>query len=822
MEAARARLGAVEVESRRHAGALASSRQAADEALAALREAEEAATRLTRALADRAETEQRQRTLLDEVRAEVQLIELAQARAASDAEALLRDRARIGAERAAVVARAEEARQRMAGLLPDADTAAEEALETAERRLAEVAADADQLRQAGRADQERAALARSTRARLGADLERAARRAADSERRLRAQEELVATARATAAEATTRASAAASAREQADASEQAAEQEAGDARQAAAEAEAALARAQEAADRLRAEAEGLAAREEGLRQAVHEGVEERLLRSLPGKRGRRFTDGLEVEPELRVAVEAALGDVLAGLVLDAADARSLAEASAVLVLREPAEGRGRGPERPNGRLDQAVAAAGGGWLAGALRLDPEGHAARLLGRCAWVPDLDAALGIRSQLLPGWRLVTRSGIVVDDLGVVRPAPGVSVLERRATLEEVERRRARVREQLETALAAVTESGAASSAADPASRRRARRSRPPGGRGASPMTSNARRPARPRTPGGSWPGRRPSWSAPGAEAAAGAEEARLRTEELAAHDRASAGDGEGQGDRAAVAAVDARLAALRDERDGLARRAADARATRERALETRRRAEVGLGLAEARLQELEGEELGLSGRDVDLAAERERLSTALADGQARLRQAAEVFEGSVAAARADRQALLAAEAAAGTARERLRLAEQRSRASEVAEMEARLQARRGPRGAPRRARRHRSGRPHGAAGPGGPTRAGYPSPAARSCLTCWRAPSGRRSSGGARRPAAPLRRQRPSRPRGPASRRCGAASTRSVPATRSPPRSWPRSRSAWSPSRRSVTTSSRPSATRASSCAASTSS
>ena len=85
----------------------------------------------------------------------------------------------------------------------------------------------------------------------------------------------------------------------------------------------------------------------------------------------------------------------------------------------------------------------------------------------------------------------------------------------------------------------------------------------------------------------------------------------------------------------------------------------------------------------------EELGLGGREADLAAERERLATTLAAAQARLRQAAEAFEASVAAARAERQSLLAAEAAAGTARERLRLAEQRSRASEVAEMEARLQ-------------------------------------------------------------------------------------------------------------------------------------
>ena len=93
VEAARARLGSAEVESRRHADALSASRQAADAAMAALRDAEESAASLTRALADRADTEQRLRTSLDEARGAVQLIELAQARVASESEALVRERA---------------------------------------------------------------------------------------------------------------------------------------------------------------------------------------------------------------------------------------------------------------------------------------------------------------------------------------------------------------------------------------------------------------------------------------------------------------------------------------------------------------------------------------------------------------------------------------------------------------------------------------------------------------------------------------------------------------------------------------------------------
>jgi chromosome segregation protein len=689
VEVARTRLREVEAASRRHAETLASSRQAADAALAALRDAEESATRLTRALADRAETEQRERAELDAVRGEVQQVELAQARALSDGEALRRDRARVAAERAAATARAEEARQVMAGVLPEPDSTAEAALETAERRLAEVSADAEQLRQAGRADQERAALVRATRTRLAGDLERAARRAADSEHRLRAQEDLAASTRVAAAEATTRAAAADRARQEAHTIEESAEREAADARQAAAQADAALATAREAAARLRAESEGLAAREHALRLQEQEGVEARVLRSLPARRGRRFTDGLEVEPELRGAVEAALGEALAGLVLDVADARGLAEASAVLVLREPAEGRARGPERPAARLEEAVLAAGGGWLTNALRLDPEGHAARLLGRCAWVPDLDAALAIRGQLPPGWRLVTRSGVVVDDLGVVRPAPGASILERRAMLVDVARRSTQASEQLAVAQAAAEEAAAARATVETRlsrarealeSARRARRLADEQERSAAGTAENA--------------GRELAWQEAlleraGAEAAAAAEEARLRTDELAGHDEAGAGELAGQGDRAALAAVEARLAVLREEREVVARRAAEARAARERALEERRRAEVGLGLARARLRELDDDDLALSAREADLAAEQERRATVLAATQGRLQAATEAFEASVAAARADRQALLAAESTAGAARERLRQAEQRSRAGEVAEMEARLQ-------------------------------------------------------------------------------------------------------------------------------------
>ena len=626
VEAARARLGSAEVESRRHAEALSRSRQAADAAMAALRDAEESAASLTRALAERADTEQHLRARLDAARGDVQQVELAQARVASESEGLVRERSRIATERASAAGRMEDARRSLAAALPEPEAAVEEALEDAERRLADVLGDADRLRQAGRADEERAALERAARQRIAADADRATRRAAEASRRLQVQEDLSVAATAAADQAGQRATAAAAAREAAHAVEQAAEQEAAEARMAASEAAASFATAAEAQSRLRAEEQGLAARREALEQQLKEGTDERVIRSLRARGGRRFSDGLEVEPDLRLAVEAALGDVLTGLVLDVQDARALADAAAVLVLRDEGDARERGDraaQRAAARLEEAVFAAGGGWLAGALRLDPEGHAARLLARCAWVPDLEAALAVRAHLPVGWRLVTRAGVVIDDLAVVRPAPGVSTLERRAALEEMTRRLTRVAADLEAAASSVAAAAAARSAADArvaAARdsldaaRRARRLADETDRSAASGAENA---ARERAWQEALLGRAQ------AEAAAAAEESSLRTAELQALDEAAAGERPDATDSAALAALEARAALLRAERDRLAHSAGEARAARDRALEARRRAEIGLGLAEARLEELDRDEMTLSGREADLAAQREHL-------------------------------------------------------------------------------------------------------------------------------------------------------------------------------------------------------
>ena len=688
--AARARLHTAEVESSRHADGLRASRTEADAALRELRDAETAAETLTHALSERADAEQALREQLDAARAVVQSIELSRTRVASESAALVRERERVSEERTAATKRAEDARRRIAAVLPEPDHGAEEALAQAEQRLADASRDADQLRAAGRADEERVATARATRARLAADAERALQRASTASRRHAEQVQQAAVTRTEAERLAALAARAAEIREAAHAAEAEADASAADARVSAAEAATEAAEAHALASRLTAELENLQARRDELDARLSEGPDESILRSIRARGGRRFTEGLEVEPELRLAAESALGDVLAGVVADSGDVTALAEASAVFVLRDGGDGLGRAGERAARRLEERVADLGGGMLAGALRLDPEGHAQRLLARSVWVPDLDAAFAIRGELPAGWRVVTRDGVVLDDVGVVRPPPGSSLLEQRALREDIARRVEQMAPELELAIARDQAASAARATAEAAigatreALEAARRVRLVADESERTAASTAENAARERA----WQDALIERST--AESAAAQEEAEQRASEIAAFDGAGH-DGQSMDAEAqtALAALEKRMATLRSERDEAAAEVQQTRATRDRALEDRRKAEVGLGLAEARLEELGRDDLALTEREADLGTQKERLAAELAKATAAQQRERAAFEASIASARGERTELLAAEAAASDSRERMRRAEQRSRRSEVAEMEARLQ-------------------------------------------------------------------------------------------------------------------------------------
>ena len=639
VEAAHARLAVAEREAGTHAEALVAARSEADAALDALRKAEETAAARTHALSARADEEQRLRERLDEARARVQEVELVRARLASEAEALVRERARISDERATASARADEARRRLAAVLPAEDRAAEDALAGAEERLTAASREAEELRRADRADEERLAAARAARERAAAEADRAARGAAEAARRLAAQQGLVAGAAAKATGTSERAAVLTEAGARAQATEVAAEVAAVAARAAARQAEVDAAAATDEVARLRVQLEASAARREALDEQLRSGVDDSVLRAARAQGGRGFAEDLEVEPDQRLAVEAALGDVLAGLVVDAATARSLV-GSAVIVLRDDQDRRSRGDERAISRLDERAVSrlderlleVGGGRLEGAIRRDPAGQAARLLARCAWVPDLEAALALRDLLPAGWRLVTRSGVVVDDLGVVRPAPGSSNLERRAARGDLERGMARIRAALEAAEVRALEVAAASDAADAGveaasqtleAARRDRRLADGAARSAASAAENAAREV--------------AWQEAMLERLVGQAdlartEAQARAQDHAAIDESAAADATDPASRAALATLDARLAGLRAERDRAAEVVTTTRAERELALEGQRRAEIGLGLAETRIEELDDSEAALIGREADLVAQRERSAAALADAKA----------------------------------------------------------------------------------------------------------------------------------------------------------------------------------------------
>ena len=314
---------------------------------------------------------------------------------------------------------------------------------------------------------------------------------------------------------------------------------------AATEAAAAAASTAEAQSRLRAEQQGLAARRDALEQQLRDGTDERVRplacgpaavgASLTGSRWSR-TCGW---PWRRRWVTCS-----SGLVLDArrrpGAGRRCRRAGAARRGRSPAigaTGPRSGPSRASRRPSSLPVAAGSRGPCGSTLT------ATLPGcwrAAAWVPDLDAALALRALLPAGWRLVTRAGVVVDDLAVVRPAPGVSTLERRAALEDMTRQATRLEADLESAAAAAAEAAAARSRADArvaaagVALDAARRSRRLADEADRSMASAAENAARERAWQEALLGRAQ------VEAAAAAEESALRAGELQALDEAAAGE------------------------------------------------------------------------------------------------------------------------------------------------------------------------------------------------------------------------------------------------------------------------------------------
>ena len=113
-----------------------------------------------------------------------------------------------------------------------------------------------------------------------------------------------------------------------------------------------------------------------------------------------------------------------------------------------------------------------------------------------------------------------------------------------------------------------------------------------------------------------------------------------------------------------------------------------ATRRDAEHARARAEAAASIAGERIARADRESAGLVEREAAITADRDRLRSDIATATTRERDAREALAALHTADAADRSRLAEAERAASTAREKLRSADDRARAADHAELEARL--------------------------------------------------------------------------------------------------------------------------------------
>ena len=672
---------------------LAAARAGAASALDRLHQAETAAAAAARTLAGRAEEEAARREELEAARAELATLQLAAARATAQVEAARRDRARIAAEREAAEAELAGRRHEAVQPEPRADVMAESEQTELEAAIAECRAELAALRSAHQARDEVAAAARRAAAAGAGEREAVARRLADVDRRLAG----AGAEAARAAELAARAAAAAeTARERlvaARGSEDDARAATRAAGEAAAGAEAARAAAAEVAAAVAGRTAGLRGGLEALRSRLAEDEARGIGRAARRAGGTAVAAGLDVEPVLRAAVGGALGELGRAFVVGRADIALLAgERGSVVLADASGPGVAAPPASERAAVRERAAALGGGLLGDAVRVDPTGVVRRLLGRAAWVPGREEAIELAGSLPVGWLVAARDGTVARASGAVRLGGGETVLDRRAEALELEG---------ELAAAEAESAGAKASLEEAAARARAAAAAVERARRAEAAAADERRVAeeadRRLARDAEAAARDAAWSSArlgqlAAERATVAE----RAAAIAAADVAGRGSGPvevpGPGETApgdaATAAWEARLADLLGRRDRLAAARAAAEAERRAADERRARAEAAATLAAERLSRADAEAAGLVLREAAIEAERMAREPLLAVAVRREADGRAALERSLAADAAGRQELRAAEAAAASARDAFSQAEDRLRAAELAELEARL--------------------------------------------------------------------------------------------------------------------------------------
>jgi chromosome segregation protein len=668
--AARARwLSSSQVAAQQHK-ALDRARAAADSALAELKAAEEQASTLSEAIARRAQDERTQRAEVDQHRLALTELRVALARAESEITSTARERERLVAEATSIETRLADSARTLAEPVPEMDSALDIELDLVERQIAELEPSAPTSDAAAQLRARTAELEQQTRRRdsVASAEAGAAARAGDLTVRLSIAE----------AERET-ATAAVKSKQSALAQ---AEEAAVVARHRVDEIAAARSNAHDRMAGTEAELAASRARLAAL-DAAMASTDESLSRAARARGGTLLAEGLEVEPDLRRAVSAALGSAASAFLLDAASVTAVADRRGVVALRGIR--MKNAPAAPAAAVVDAAKEAGGGLLSEAIRRDPQAEVSRLLARVVWLPTLPAALAIRAQLPPGWQAVTVAGEVVNDQGIVVIGATASALDLQAERSVAEREGTELEARLKADRSDFDRERTAGDAAAHEAQKAARvlESARQDRRRAEEQERVAQRRAEQLL-------RELNWERSQAERLKGDVSAAdaLITQLMGEVDRLHAEvEGLAKSDGAADRSV--RRLQLIGRRDELRRRRDDRLATVGVAEEARRRADIGRSIDEARARDLDADLERVAARAAELALNQTRLSRELADVEQRSMAATAVLDGLLAAGSDERERLVAAERSAVAAREKLREAETASRGAEMQSMEARLQ-------------------------------------------------------------------------------------------------------------------------------------
>ena len=357
---------------------------------------------------------------------------------------------------------------------------------------------------------------------------------------------------------------------------------------------------------------GARGRLEQLERRLAEEEERGIARAARRLGGRRVDEDLGVDPGLRTAIEAALGDLARAYVVERRGRRRWRESAGTSWSASgwPAAGRlpGGGTPVELRRLDDALAAVAGGRLADAVRRDPNGAVRALLARAVWAPDLASALQLQPVLPLGWLAVTRDGAAVVDALTVRIGRGDSPLERRAEADRLGRDVVALQAEADEAeREAKTATSAATAARTALEAARVAES----AGGGPPPARRGRRACGGQGHGGGRAGGGVARVTGGAPGAGGGARRRRAPGARRTAQAATAARRRRVGGAGALGAWEGSVAELRTRRDRLASDAAEHERTRRDAEGRRARAEASLALAEGRIASTERDLAALAG-------------------------------------------------------------------------------------------------------------------------------------------------------------------------------------------------------------------